>query len=555
MNSSIQDKVMDIKFMELDIMMEMVDYKYRMNKLNAEIKVLTENGTYDDLMYLYEEAENEQKEEKKGVISTVIDAIKTVINTIIETITGFFNKEKKENKDPNEEVEVNKEDYENTENFIKDFDNVKNKISNPGSILEDGVDDLENSMKGLLKYFAFGGAAAAAGTAVMINITRSKRDETGQRLNSISTLIKDSIDKIKDIPFLGNIVNIIEKIVNGIKTALQRIGIIGNNDENKNGNNGENNEEDEGLPTKIPNNNYNRFINEVNDDVKEQFDTIDKYKALMPQFKQILDQCIQDIIQGKIGMDNDVNRIPIDDKEVKDRFTVYFSRIQRDEQRAAFKNIENVSNIILENFNIKNEIQIVKNKFNNGKLTIKNDAYPMPKESEMAMVADKKFYENYKRFKSIAEELHFAPRYQSIENYNSLRSIYTIQKVQKVELNNPKYPPDDWIRQELNDIMRNDRGKIPTINNNSNNELYHKLDKDAMNKYNDYVKWMKKEHPNERATVINFLATNGDYFRADNQANQNMDAIRDQWMKDHNMSDGPKGFLQGIKNKLFGNKN
>ena len=553
MNSLIRDKEMDIKFMELDIMMEMVDYKYRMNKLNAEIKVLTENGTYNDLKYLYEEAENEQKEEKKGVISTVIDAIKTVINTIIETITGFFNKEKEENKDPNEEVEVNKEDYENTENFIKDFDNVKNKLSNPGSILEDGVEDLENSMNGLLKYLKFGGVAAAgAGAVAMIKITRAKRNETGQQLNSISSFINDKIDKMKDLPFLGDLVKLIEKIVNGIKTALQRIGIFGNKDENNDGNNGQQNEEDEGLPSKIPNDNYNRFINEVNDDAKERFDTIDKYKALMPQFKQVLDQCIEDIIQGKIGMDNNVNRIPIDDKEVKDRFTVYFSRIQRDENRAAFKNIENVSNIILENFNIKNEIQIIKNKFNNGKLTINNDTYQMPKDSEMAMVANKKFYENYKKFMDIARDLHFAPRYQTIENYNTLRSIYTIQKVQKVELNNPQYPPEDWLRQELSDIMRNDRGKIPTINNNSNNELYHKLDKDAMNKYNDYVKWMKKEHPQERATVINFLATNGDYFRADNQAKQSMDAIRDQWMKDHNMSDGPKGFLQGIKNKLFG---
>ena len=59
MNSLIQNKEMDITFMELDVMMEMVEYKYRMNKLNAKIKVLTENGTYDDLMYLYEEAENE----------------------------------------------------------------------------------------------------------------------------------------------------------------------------------------------------------------------------------------------------------------------------------------------------------------------------------------------------------------------------------------------------------------------------------------------------------------------------------------------------------------
>ena len=77
-----------------------------------------------------------------------------------------------------------------------------------------------------------------------------------------------------------------------------------------------------------------------------------------------------------------------------------------------------------------------------------------------------------------------------------------------------------------------------------------------MIKYNDYVKWMKKNHPKERATVINFLATDGDYFSAENEAKRQMDAL----VGDYNnktggsITGGLKSMIQGFKNKLTGNK-
>lgn len=555
MNSLVRNKEMDITFMELDVMMEMVEYKYRMNKLNAKIKVLTENGTYDDLMYLYEEAENEQKEEKQGVISSIIEAIKSIISSITETIKGFFNKNK--DKDKNEEIEVNGEDFKNTENFIKDFETVKNKIANPGSINEDDEENVESSLNNLLKYLAFGGAGAAAvaGAATMIKITRAKQEETGEKLNGINSFFSGIIDTMGKIPFLGGIIKIIQKIVAGIQKALSKIGIFG--DKNNEIQDGDNNDEEEKddvgtkVPTKISNKNYQRFLEELVDSSSEAFDTIEKYKDYMKTFKKIIDNAIIDTIDAKIGVDNNVDTVVININDIKSRIVSALNEGER-----IFKNTNTAVDVILENFDLNTEVRAIKDQYRSGDRKVKNDVIAKPNESEIAMLSNEKFKKNYYEFIDLCNELNYPKRYMTITNYNTLRSIYNIQKVQKVELKNPVYPPIDWLRQELNDAMRDSEGKIHDIDNGSNNELYHKLSKEDMIKYNDYVKWMKKNHPKERATVINFLATDGDYFSAENEAKRQMDTL----VGDYNnktggsITGGLKSMIQGFKNKLTGNK-
>ena len=554
MNSLIQNKEMDITFMELDVMMEMVEYKYRMNKLNAKIKVLTENGTHDDLMYLYEEAENEQKEEKQGVISSIIEAIKSIISSITETIKGFFNKNK--DKDKNEEIEVNGEDFKNTENFIKDFETVKNKIANPSSINEDDEESVESSLNNLLKYLAFGGAgvAAVAGAATMIKITRAKQEETGEKLNGINSFFSGIIDTMGKIPFLGGIIKIIQKIVAGIQKALSKIGIFSDkNNEIQDGNNDEEEKDDVGtkVPTKISNKNYQRFLDELVDSSSEAFDTIEKYKDYMKTFKKIIDTTIIDTIDAKIGVDNNVDTVVININDIKSRIVSALIEGER-----IFKNTNTAVDVILENFDLNTEVRAIKDQYRSGDRKVKNDVIAKPNESEIAMLSNEKFKKNYYEFIDLCNELNYPKRYMTITNYNTLRSIYNIQKVQKVELKNPVYPPIDWLRQELNDAMRDSEGKIHDIDNGSNNELYHKLSKEDMIKYNDYVKWMKKNHPKERATVINFLATDGDYFSAENEAKRQMDAL----VGDYNnktggsITGGLKSMIQGFKNKLTGNK-
>lgn len=546
----IEEKQLEKQFAELYTMLEMVDYKYEIHKREAELKVLMENGTKDDLLYLYQEAENEQKEEKKGVISSVVTAIKSLINSIIETVKGFFNKNKDAN--PNEEIEVNKQDFENTENFINDFEKVKNKITNPNSISEDDEEDVESSMNGLLKYLAFG-AAGVGGAATIIKITRGKQKETGEKLNKITEFFNTIIDALKAIPFLGGVIQIIQSILSGIKKALGKIGIFGDKENNKMQTEDENDDPNgvnTKLPTNISNENYEKFLNNLTDEATPNFDTIEKYKDYMGTFKQMIDTAIIDTIDAKVGPDNNVDSVVINEQDILDRINHALGEDQK-----IFSNTQEGIKTTLENFNMENEIKVIKDQYRSGKRKVKNDVIAKPEESEIAMLSNKKFRDNYYDFMDLCKELNYPMRYVSITNYNALRSIYNIEKVQKVELNNPIYPPKDWLRQELIDTLRDSEGKIHIIDNGSNNKLYHKLSKDDMIKYNDYVKWMKKNHPGERATVINFLSTNGDYFNAENEAKRQMDQLVNDYNQKTKSGGGLKSVIQGFKNKLSGKDN
>ena len=61
---AIEDAEIDNTFSRFDTMWEMVNLEYEQNIRDAELKVFKENGTYDDLLYLYQEAENAAAEKK-----------------------------------------------------------------------------------------------------------------------------------------------------------------------------------------------------------------------------------------------------------------------------------------------------------------------------------------------------------------------------------------------------------------------------------------------------------------------------------------------------------
>ena len=68
---AIEESTYEIQMAKLNAMYEMVDKNLELNMLEAEAKVLTESGTYDDLDYLYEEANAEAVEKKKGIIGKI----------------------------------------------------------------------------------------------------------------------------------------------------------------------------------------------------------------------------------------------------------------------------------------------------------------------------------------------------------------------------------------------------------------------------------------------------------------------------------------------------
>lgn len=88
------DRDFDIMNQKLDIFIESSYRDYLINREEAELKVLTESGTDDDLTYLYQEAEQTLKERMKKTIKKIKDTLKAFIDKIITKIRSLFNSKK-----------------------------------------------------------------------------------------------------------------------------------------------------------------------------------------------------------------------------------------------------------------------------------------------------------------------------------------------------------------------------------------------------------------------------------------------------------------------------
>ena len=159
---AIEDAEIDNTFSRFDTMWEMVNLEYEQNIRDAELKVFKENGTYDDLLYLYQEAENAAAEKKQGILSKILSFIADIFNTI----GGWFDKISGAPVPP---------DAEQPEVLVTSAKALNEKTSLVGKVLS-FITGVISSMKlgiGKLleKYASFGTflkAAAGAGLVVTI---------------------------------------------------------------------------------------------------------------------------------------------------------------------------------------------------------------------------------------------------------------------------------------------------------------------------------------------------------------------------------------------------
>lgn len=192
--TAIQEAKNELEMTRFNFMLEMVERKYEVNCKNAELKVLTEGGTYDDLEYLYEVAKKEKDGEKQGIISTIINAIISVINSITTAISNFFNGNKKAKKDPNKIVKVPKEEADESSFICSKFNSMKATISD---------------MSTTKKVLALGGMATAlAGTYVVGKKTKNgvkqykemKQKEVDEQISTLNAALGFFKDKLASIP-------------------------------------------------------------------------------------------------------------------------------------------------------------------------------------------------------------------------------------------------------------------------------------------------------------------------------------------------------------------
>ena len=153
---AIEDAKLDNAFSRIDTMWEMVNLEYEQNIRDAELKVFSESGTYEDLLYLYQEAENEANQKKGGILSKLCDFISSIFDTIGNWFGKLFG-----NGDPPPPP-----DGEQPESLVKSVNGFMQVKEIIGSILNTIVTVLTFGLN--KKLGNVGGGAAALGAGLLV---------------------------------------------------------------------------------------------------------------------------------------------------------------------------------------------------------------------------------------------------------------------------------------------------------------------------------------------------------------------------------------------------
>lgn len=197
----------NFKFEKAAMMLDMLNTNHEMMYQEAAVVTYVSDRGYDDLCALYEAADNETSEKKKGVIGTLIDAVASIFSSIGDAISSFFAKMKGE-KVP-DKVTVPK----GTSNDLKMIEEAKNIFAG-----KEG-----EGKAGILKFFGLAGAAGAAAAAAykcglfkrFMNDKTENTTETNSEGGSETITGSQATDGINNINILrkafGKIASIFKK--------------------------------------------------------------------------------------------------------------------------------------------------------------------------------------------------------------------------------------------------------------------------------------------------------------------------------------------------------
>lgn len=193
--SYIFDLNCQVELNKISLMIEAVCNKLDSDYLLAEKKVMMENGTYDDLSYLYTEAQEEAKKQKQNIFQKLAELIRQIHESIKKAWDNVFNKDL-EGEAPAE--------------FKKTFSNIDK--------IKDGVSNLVNLAK--TKQYA---AMTFEGVVSVIKVVNDIRiaDQTVKWV--MEKFSKEQVKKYRD-----TIYNKLDKMCNDIEMLINRAANDGN---------------------------------------------------------------------------------------------------------------------------------------------------------------------------------------------------------------------------------------------------------------------------------------------------------------------------------------
>ena len=222
---AIEESTYEIQMAKLNAMYEMVDKNLELNMLEAEAKVLTESGTYDDLDYLYEEANKEAAEKKEGIISKIIGVVKQIWQAITNTITNFFSK----NKDAEGEAEVDENDEKRVNALNGVWGKIKqvlNFVRNNGGKIAIGVTALGAVILGGLELFGKKGKKVKRPSSVVKGWIQSIKSKAGEVNSALSAAVAGDEDHKKALEILSTVGNKLKDWVTSLTSALGSVMVL-----------------------------------------------------------------------------------------------------------------------------------------------------------------------------------------------------------------------------------------------------------------------------------------------------------------------------------------
>ena len=241
---AIEESTYEIQMAKLNAMYEMVDKNLELNMLEAEAKVLTESGTYDDLDYLYEEANKEAAEKKEGIISKIIGVVKQIWQAITNTITNFFSK----NKVGEGEAEVDENDEKRVNALNGVWGKIKlvlNFVRNNGAKIAMGVAAIGTLILGGLELFGKKGKKVKRPSSVVKGWIQSIKSKAGEVNSALKSAIAGDEDHKKALEILSTVGEKLKDWVTSLTSALGSVMVLNKvispkeGKENDNADNGE----------------------------------------------------------------------------------------------------------------------------------------------------------------------------------------------------------------------------------------------------------------------------------------------------------------------------
>ena len=220
---AIEESTYEIQMAKLNAMYEMVDKNLELNMLEAEAKVLTESGTYDDLDYLYEEANAEAVEKKKGIIGKIVGVVKSIWQAITNAITNFLSK----SGNVKDEVEVDENDEKRMNALNAVWGKIKqvlNFVRNNGGKIAIGITLAGTAILGGLELFGKKGGKVKKPSSVVKGWIQNIKSKAGEVNSALSSAGGDGGDeKKKALEILSEVGEKLKSWIDSLTTKLGNV--------------------------------------------------------------------------------------------------------------------------------------------------------------------------------------------------------------------------------------------------------------------------------------------------------------------------------------------